>query len=250
MVIAPPVLWLESVDSTNSEGLRRLADGFSGPAWIATDNQWAGRGRRGRVWDGGQANLAASLVMKSDRTASDVAQLSFVAAISVADFLARIVPHDPIQLKWPNDVLIGGAKSCGILLESVHLADGSLGVVVGIGINLNYPPDIPGLKATAVVRHAPMIPSPRCAAEDLANCFALRLEQWSSQGFVPISEAWTARAFGLGETCQARLMNRTIEGKALGLDKDGALRLRLPHGEIIRISAGEVYFGAVDAAGH
>jgi BirA family biotin operon repressor/biotin-[acetyl-CoA-carboxylase] ligase len=244
------VLWLDSVDSTNAEGLRRLGAGFSGPAWISTDNQWAGRGRRGRGWDGGQGNLASSLVMVSRRSASEIAQLSFVAAVAVADALCGIVPMERVQLKWPNDVLIEGAKSCGILLESVRLDADRLGLVVGIGVNLNACPDFPGVKATAVARHAAAVPSPMAFAKSLADCFEKRFEQWSSQGFDPISKAWTQMAFGLGDPCQARLMDRVIEGRALGLDVDGALRLQLPDGEIIRISAGEVFFGAVDATGH
>ena len=77
----------------------------------------------------------------------------------------------------------------------------------------------------------------------LATRFESWRRLWATQGFSPISRAWTDRALGLGERCEARLPNRTLSGVAEGMDLDGALRLRLDDGVLERITAGDVFFG-------
>ena len=79
--------------------------------------------------------------------------------------------------------------------------------------------------------------------EVLADRFEAWRKLWSTQGFAPIAKAWTTRALGLGERCEARLPNRTLSGVAEGMDLDGALRLRLDDGALERITAGDVFFG-------
>jgi BirA family biotin operon repressor/biotin-[acetyl-CoA-carboxylase] ligase len=87
-------------------------------------------------------------------------------------------------------------------------------------------------------------PSPDDALEVLASAFERWRAVWDAQGFAPIARAWTERAHGLGAPCEARLPNQTHRGVAEGLDPDGALRLRLADGAILRITAGDVFFGA------
>jgi BirA family biotin operon repressor/biotin-[acetyl-CoA-carboxylase] ligase len=98
--------------------------------------------------------------------------------------------------------------------------------------------------ATAFAEHmASPPPAPLNALEILAARFEAWRQLWTTRGFAPIAEGWTARAHGLGAACEARLPNRTISGVAEGLDPDGALRLRLPDGALERITAGDVFFG-------
>ena len=86
-------------------------------------------------------------------------------------------------------------------------------------------------------------PAMEDALEVLAAFFDEWLGLWLSLGFPVVADAWTARAYGLGQICTARLANETLEGIAEGLDEDGALRLRLSDGTIRRINAGDVFFG-------
>ncbi|HWE45243.1 MAG TPA: biotin--[acetyl-CoA-carboxylase] ligase, partial [Caulobacteraceae bacterium] len=86
-------------------------------------------------------------------------------------------------------------------------------------------------------------PAPPEALEILAARFETWRGLWEAQGFAPIATAWTERAYGLGEPCEARLADRTLKGVAQGLDPDGALRLRLDGGRVERITAGDVFFG-------
>lgn len=244
MTGVPPVVVLDEIDSTNAEARRRAEAGEAGPLWLVGLRQTAGRGRRGRAWETGEGNLAATLLFRTDRPPAEAAQVSFVAALAVADMLAEYVPASLVSLKWPNDPLLGGLKVSGILVESGASPLGGLWIAVGIGVNLSRKPIDSERPATSIATYREIPPPhPTEAIEVLAGAFERWRRAWSSLGFPVIADAWTARAHGLGEPCTARLGTETIEGIAEGLDGDGALRLRLDDGRVRRITAGDVFFG-------
>lgn len=237
-----PIIAFDEIDSTNAEARRRIDAGEEGPLWITAQVQTAGRGRRGRDWETPRGNLAATWLALSDKPPAEAAQVSFVAALAVADLAAAYVDPAAIKVKWPNDVLIAGRKTCGILVESGRTPMGRLWLAVGIGVNLAHPPMASERPATAFAEHTATPPSPDQAAAGLAATFDHWLTVWERDGFAPIAAAWTTRAFGLGEVCIARLPTETVQGRAEGLDADGALRLSLPDGSVRRITAGDVFF--------
>ena len=140
--IAPIVVWLDEIGSTNSELGRRMStepvDAWPHLAVLATDNQTAGKGRLGRVWTApAGACLAASVVVRPGRgrefDPAGYGWIPLLAGAAMSRALTELLPASrPAQLKWPNDVLIGGAKVCGILTELQP--DGS--VIIGSGVNL------------------------------------------------------------------------------------------------------------------
>jgi BirA family biotin operon repressor/biotin-[acetyl-CoA-carboxylase] ligase len=240
----PPIEALEEVDSTNAEARRRAEAGATGPLWITASRQTAGRGRRGRGWETGAGNLAATLLTRTDKPPAEAAQISFVAALAVADLAAVYVPPSLVSLKWPNDPMVAGKKTAGILVESGPHPAGGLWLAVGTGVNLATPPDAAERPATAFALHMRAPPPPPLEAlRVLADSFERWRDVWERLGFAPIAEAWTAKAHRLGEACTARLPGETIAGIAEGLDSDGALRLRTASGQIRRITAGDVFFG-------
>lgn len=240
----PPIEVFAEIDSTNAEARRRAEHGQSGPIWIMAERQTAGRGRRGRAWSTETGNLAATLLMTTDVTPSQAAQLSFVAALAACDLADTCLGFGAARLKWPNDVLVFGRKAVGILVESGARADGRLWLAVGIGVNLAHAPSETERPATSFAEHMPgPAPRPIDAIEVLASRFEAWRTLWATQGFDPIAKGWALRAHGLGERCEARLANRTLVGVAEGMDPDGALRLRLDDGALERITAGDVFFG-------
>lgn len=240
---AARILAFDDIDSTNAEARRLAEAGESGPLWITALRQHAGRGRRGRSWETGEGNLAATYLFVTSKPAGEAAQMSFVAALAVADLLEVYVSDAVVSLKWPNDPLLGGLKVAGILVESGPAGPGSLWLAVGCGVNLSRPPAQSERPATSLSAH--MRGPPPAPAEALA-VLVRRLDHWrgtwEDEGFAGIARAWTARAYGLGEPCEARLPNETVRGVAEGLDPDGALRLRLADGSVRRITAGDVFF--------
>ena len=244
-VVVPPIVVLGEIDSTNAEARRRAEAGEAGPVWLVGLRQTSGRGRRGRAWEPGEGNPPATLLFRTDRSPGEAAQVSFVAALAVADMLGQYVPSSLISLKWPNDPLLGGLKVSGILVESGASPQGGLWIATGVGVNLKRKPIDAERPATSIAtyRESPP-PHPTEAIEVLAGAFERWFRTWNSLGFPAIADAWTARAHGLGEPCVARLGHETVEGIAEGLDGDGALRLRLDDGQVRRITAGDVFFGA------
>lgn len=247
-----PVLVFDVLDSTNAEARRRAEAGETGPCWIAARRQTAGRGRHGREWESGGGNLAATLLTSTEKPAAEAAQLSFVAALAVFDMAEAYVPRALLTLKWPNDVLLAGAKVSGLLIESGAARSG-LWLAVGIGVNLASHPAGTERPATHLGAHlradVARPPSSDEALEALAKAVDHRRSQWEGEGFGPIARAWTERAGGLGERATARLGVETVEGVAEALDADGALRLRLADASVRRITAGDVVFGPGTALG-
>ena len=237
------LLTLEEVDSTNEEARRRARAGESGPVWITAARQTMGKGRRGRVWIAPPGNLSATLLVRPGRPAAVWAQLSFVAALAAAEMLAKVLRGGELALKWPNDVLAGGKKIAGILLESETAADGTVAwLAIGIGINLKAFPEDTDLPATSVAAFGHPAPSPQDALLDLAEAFAKWYEAWREAGFAPVRDGWLSRAHGLGQRIRVRLAREELSGVFRDIDDAGALVLGLPGGVTRTVSAGEVFF--------
>lgn len=231
----------DELDSTNSEARRLGEAGESGPLWISAATQTAGRGRRGRVWDSGQGNLAATLLLRPERPASVTGQLSFVAALAAAEMAVHFAPCAAIGVKWPNDVLAEGKKLAGLLLETGSAPEGNW-MAVGIGINLASYPEGTEFPATSLAALGIAPPSSEDALSVLAARFAHWYDAWMKDGFEIVRAAWLARASGLGAPIRARLANHEIHaGVFEGIDQSGALLLNEEAG-VRAIAAGEVFF--------
>lgn len=233
-------LALATSDSTNAEALRRARAGEAGPLWITAETQSAGRGRRGRNWVSPRGNLYATLLLIDPSPVVQAPQLSFVAALAVHDAVAQSVPQigPALALKWPNDLLLGGAKLAGILIESEN--EPAFAVAIGIGINCAHHPEGAGFTATDLAAaEASVTPVSLFAA--LAEAMDRRLAQWArGQGFAAIRADWLKCAAGIGHTIQVRLPEGEFSGVFAGLDEDGRLLLQQA-GSIMPVTAGEVF---------
>lgn len=244
---AAPILLLDQTDSTNADARRRADAGETGPLWIVARRQTEGRGRRGRAWDSDAGNLFATLLTTTRKPPAEAAQVTFIAALAVADLLDGWAPASLVTIKWPNDVMLAGDKAAGVLVESGAHENGGLWLAVGIGVNLAHAPEGTERPATALVHHlrgdATAAPTVEAAAAKLAEAFDVWMTRWETLGFQPILDAWRARTPGLEGPAVARLGRETVEGIAEGVAPDGALKLRLADGSLRLISAGDVFFG-------
>ena len=205
--------------------------------------QSAGRGRLGRVWQSPPGNLYASTLVRLRPTDPPAASLAFVAAVALEEVVRAYASWglkgdaDPILLKWPNDLLIGGAKLSGILLEGAGEA-----VIIGVGLNLAHHPEGLERPVTSLAAQGLEAPDPALVLEDLAAAFQRWLERWRNEGLAPIRAAWLARAHARGTALTANLPDgESIDGLFDGLDPDGALILRLADGGRRVIHAGDVF---------
>jgi BirA family transcriptional regulator, biotin operon repressor / biotin---[acetyl-CoA-carboxylase] ligase len=249
MTVSPPLLpaayrliLRESVGSTNDEAKELARAGAAEGTIVCGLQQTAGRGRRGRSWSSPPGNLYTSIILRPACTPEDAAQLAFVAALGVGEALLEQAPAlRSITYKWPNDVLAGGRKIAGILLESETGENGNLAfLIVGVGINLASAPPDAEFPATSLVGEGMPAPTPEAALAAFVRHFDRWVRRWREEGFGPVREVWRAGAFVLGEPIHVRLENATLYGRFIDIDQRGALLLEVG-GERRRISAGDVF---------
>jgi len=239
-----PVHFMEEVDSTNSRLAGLAHRGATEGTAVIADCQTRGRGRLGRVWQSPPGrNLYVSLLLKPDLPAEQAPQITLVTGVAVAEALSRFCPG-VTTLKWPNDVLIGGKKACGILTEMRTRGTRVDYVIVGIGINLNmgkedFPEELRSI-ATSLREET----GREIDRVDFAKALFSVLETWYDRyrrmGFAVVRERWLALSGILGRTVSVRNGDKKVEGTAFDLDPSGALMILDKEGRQETVYAGDI----------
>jgi BirA family biotin operon repressor/biotin-[acetyl-CoA-carboxylase] ligase len=230
----------ETLGSTNAEALALARAGERGPLWITAKSQSAGRGRRGSTWVSPPGNLYTTLLLNEPSPPNAAPQLSFVAALAVHDAIAECASAvgPLLKVKWPNDLLLDGAKVAGILIEGE--SEATFTVAIGIGVNCAAHPDATAYPSTDLATAGALV-TPAQLFAALAAAMPRRLAQWQrGQGFAAIRADWLKRAAGLGQHIRVRLPERELSGLFQGLDDAGRLLVLGPNG-VATIAAGEVF---------
>jgi BirA family biotin operon repressor/biotin-[acetyl-CoA-carboxylase] ligase len=202
--------------------------------------QTAGRGRQGRRWVAPPGSALLASILLRPRTAAEGVPLA--AGLAVADALATLGVQ--AGLKWPNDVIVDGAKLAGILAEVEPAAPGpEVAVVLGIGVNLRVDSFPEGATGTSL--HRLLAPAPPPTAEQLLvallPALAARMRSLESGGIAALLDGWRARAVGLGGPVVAETPAGRVVGRAVDVDLDGALLVETESGTV-RLLAGDVHF--------
>jgi BirA family biotin operon repressor/biotin-[acetyl-CoA-carboxylase] ligase len=235
--LAPSVVRVGRVDSTQTLAFALAAGGAPDGTVVVADSQTAGRGRRGRAWlDEPGASLLASIVLRPRLAPARLPGLSLAAGVAVAEALTRTAGLAP-RLKWPNDVLLGGRKLAGVLLES-RLSGEQATTVLGVGVNLSqrlFPADL-AQRATSI-----WLASGRLVDRDVLLAALLdALAEWrrrlERQGFRPVRERWRALSDTLGRTVSVD----GVTGLAVDVDATGALVVDDAEGRRRLVFAGDV----------
>jgi BirA family transcriptional regulator, biotin operon repressor / biotin---[acetyl-CoA-carboxylase] ligase len=220
--------------STNADLAELARGGASEGQWLRAERQTAGKGRQGRAWASPAGNLYASTLVRIRPSDPPPATLALTAAVALEEVVRTF--GVAATLKWPNDLLVDGAKLSGILLERVQDA-----VVIGFGVNLRHCPTGLDRMATSMAVYGPA-PDPQIFAETLAEAFGRWMARWRGEGIGPVRERWLTHAHPIGTALTARLADgNSVEGLLAGLDADGALILRLADGARHVIHAGDVF---------
>ncbi|MCW3475209.1 biotin--[acetyl-CoA-carboxylase] ligase [Rhodovastum sp. RN2-1] len=234
-------LQVHDVLPSTSDLCRTLAEaGEPDGLAVLAHRQERGRGSHGRNWDSPAGNMYLSVLLRPPGRVREGGLWSLLAGLALAETVAPWLP-DPaaLTLKWPNDVLLGGRKLAGILLDSSADPQGALAwLVIGIGLNLAAAPQVPG-RAVACIADVASAPRP----EDAARALLARLDHWRrvhrQAGFAPVRAAWLARSLPVGAAMALRLGERDIGGSFAGLAEDGSLLLQTG-GHVHAFAAGEV----------
>ena len=235
--------YFPELDSTNDHA-RALAEGGAPEGVVViAEQQNHGRGRLARRWvSPPYVNLYCSIILRPTLPPARAPQITLTAAVALSDAVATFSPVAP-AIKWPNDILAGGKKLAGVLTEAVSDARRIEFVILGIGVNLNYAlgamPQELRERATSLSILAGRTISRedflRRLIQDLDRCYAVLEEE----GFAALAPQWDAR-FGLrGRPVRVEMTDRSITGRALGIDEDGLLIVEGAAGRQ-RIVAGDV----------
>jgi BirA family biotin operon repressor/biotin-[acetyl-CoA-carboxylase] ligase len=235
------IVRLDAIDSTNEEARRRAMAGDAGRLWIAAEEQKAGRGRRGRAWISPRGNLHASALMIDPCPPAVAAQLGFVAGVALAR-AAKDLRVTDVRLKWPNDLILGGAKCAGILVEGIGLGGGRTAYVVGVGVNCVHAPEGLGYATSCLTGAGGQAVGAGEVLEHLVGRFDEALDVWrAGQAFDHIRTAWLDCALGLGERIAIHNGAGKREGVFESIDADGRLLMSSEHG-LERIEAADLSF--------
>jgi BirA family biotin operon repressor/biotin-[acetyl-CoA-carboxylase] ligase len=242
--LRPTILRFDALPSTNTEAAAQALRGTPEGLCVVAREQTRGRGRAGRVWvSPTDAGLYFSIVLRPAKLAVRAWPLiTLMAALAVRDALFETSELET-DIKWPNDIMAGERKLCGILAETIETETGRA-VVVGIGINLDdraFPPELKDI-ATSVASLIGSAPD----AEHLLQALIRAIERHyeilqATNGEEEIIRAWTHRSsYAQGRHVRVALMEETFEGWTRGLEPDGALRVETDQGKIRIVHAGDI----------
>jgi BirA family biotin operon repressor/biotin-[acetyl-CoA-carboxylase] ligase len=232
----------EVISSTNDRA-RELAEEDAGHGEVViAEAQTGGRGRRGRQWVSPPGlNVYLSAVLRPDLPPARAPELTLLASVAICDALRQA--NVPAEIKWPNDLLVGGRKIAGILTELASEPERVNWVVIGLGVNVNateadFPEELRPIATSVRIERGE--PAPR--ALFVAACLTA-LEDWldrhAEEGFAPVRDAWRARNGVLGREVTVRSGDRDVVGTAQDIDEAGALLVRTAGG-VERILSGDV----------
>lgn len=215
------------IDSTNTQSMARIRQGLARCGDVlVSEQQTAGRGRRGRQWQSPYAaNLYFSLVWEFAGGVAALEGLSLTVGVAVAEALASLGAQE-IQLKWPNDVLCNGRKLAGVLLEMSGEADGPCSVVIGIGLNVKMRAEMaaaidqPWTDLATIMTGAPERNRVLAA---LLNALIPHLQQFQEKGFAATRQRWQALDAFYQREVTVSQGDKLVLGKAAGVDESGAI---------------------------
>lgn len=236
------VHFFDSIDSTNAKAFELARDGAPEGTVVVAETQTRGKGRIGRKWESPAGmNLYLSVILRPKVAPQGAQGLTFVAAVAAAEAVCASGVKPAV--KWPNDILTGGRKTAGILLEMDSEPDRVHFVVAGIGVNLNvrrdmFPEYIKDTATSLLEETGSSIDRGLFTARLLSS-----MERWYgvylSEGFVPVLEAWKGWFNSAGKPVKVTFFDRTVEGICAGVDSDGALLLER-EGRVERVISGDV----------
>jgi BirA family biotin operon repressor/biotin-[acetyl-CoA-carboxylase] ligase len=231
----------DELPSTSDLVRQRAQRGEAEGLVVVAGRQTAGRGRHGRGWSSPAGNLYLSLLLRPDVPAAAAGGLALVAGLALAEACVSLgVPPRLLQLKWPNDLVLGTAKVAGILLEAETEGTQQIGwVSIGIGVNVAQAPEVAGRASAALEDMLPGV-TPGRLQEHLLQRLSSNYDSWRQYGMTSIVQAWADHALEPGTPILVKPGKDILSGRYVGIDMDGALLVDT--GEVRRVTTGEVLF--------
>ncbi len=235
--------FLEKVDSTNNYAKKIAENGALSGTLVLTENQYGGRGRRGRIWENPPgSSIAMTLIVKPKLPPNHASMMTLVMGIAVARACREISGID-MKIKWPNDIVAQGKKVCGILTEMSAEPDSIHYVVIGVGINVNidaFPKELQEIAAslqslTGKTFHRADLIS-KCM-EEFEDCYQ---EFLKTEDLSRLMKEYNSLLINKDQKVCVMEPKGRYTGTALGVDANGELIVKKDSGETVSVYAGEV----------
>ena len=243
-LIGQKVISFTETDSTNVQARRIAEEGGIEGTVVVADQQIAGRGRLGRRWESpAGVNLYCSILLRPQIPVQQAPQLTFLSAVTVVETLKDVCQLSA-EVKWPNDILVNGAKISGLLNEMSAETEQIHFVILGVGINLNMTasqfPDSLNYPATSVLLETGKSVDRLVFLRAFLQRLDLYYAEFLQEGFAPIRGRWENLCKLINVQVEVDQGSHCYCGTVVGLDVDGALRLQLNNGKVERILAGDI----------
>lgn len=234
----------ETVDSTQKIALRLSLEGAPEGTTVIAEEQTGGRGRMGRqFYSPKYTGVWMSIILRPKLPPQKAPQLTLITAVAVVQAISEVTNLQP-QIKWPNDILIGGKKVTGILTEMQAESDRIDSVIIGIGLNVNqevedYPEELRSIATSFFIESGKKV-----NRAELTRQLLLKLENlyflYLKEGFYPIKVLWESYAISIGKMITARMLQGSLYGKAIGITEDGVLLMEDEAGKIHSIYSADI----------
>ncbi|MFZ0449205.1 MAG: biotin--[acetyl-CoA-carboxylase] ligase [Desulfatiglandaceae bacterium] len=236
------IVYEGEMDSTNRKARDLAVKGAPEGTLVVAEKQTGGRGRRGRYWfSPRKAGIYASLILRPKLPPNEAPKITLLTGVTVAEAFMALTPLKP-AIKWPNDILVNGRKICGILTESSMEMDAIHHVVVGVGINVNtrkFPDELKEIGTSVYLETGRTFDRVALLKEFLRR-FEEHYRNFLSSGFGSVEKRWRELAVVLGKEVTVRMIDATCRGRAVELDRDGALIIQEKNGERRKIYSGDI----------
>jgi len=238
------IVFLDETTSTNEVAMGLAAEGLPHGTVVIAEMQKKGRGRLGRHWvSPAGENIYMSVILRPALGPRDATLLTLLSSVACATAIMETTGLE-VNIKWPNDVQVGGRKLGGILLETRTEPDVISHAVVGIGVNVNmrasdFPASIKKI-ATSVLRETGKTARRAPIAAAILNRMDAELKALEKKGRGPLLKKWMGLSSTLGKKVKVTGADGVLTGTAMGIDDEGRLLLRLPNRRLKKISSGDV----------
>lgn len=226
------IVYFEEVDSTNRYARALAREGAAHGTLVLADTQTAGRGRRGRGWiSPSGSSISMTLILRPDMPPAQVAKLSLLTALATANAIRQATGLDA-RIKWPNDIVIGGKKVCGMLLEMDATPEKVESIVAGVGINVHQTqfPDEIAHSASSL----DLLAGRRVSRSDIVRAFLQEYERAWALGDDAMMRAYRERSATIGQRVQVIGLDGAYTGIAQGVTESGSLLVRPDEGGEVR----------------
>ncbi len=241
--IGKKIHYFDEVDSTNNVAKKLAEEGAEEGTLVIAETQTRGRGRRGKTWISPNGGVWMSIILRPNRPPADAPQLTLMTGVAVAQTLQKECGLD-VGIKWPNDILIGNKKVCGILTEANAKFNTLDHVVVGIGIDANvdtelFPSEVRE-GATSLKNELNKEIRGVILVQEFLKNFEEIYDEFTAGNFPEILSEWRRLSKTIGSYVEVRKqLGKIVRGEAIGINKNGALILELDDGTLRKVISGE-----------